>query len=97
MILFQNNKKIDVECFKNLNLLAHAQLEEIDLGSSCGGHGICGGDKVRIESGGANLNSPTDAERKHLSSEELASGWRLACQSWPAADHISISVKCRSK
>lgn len=44
--------------------------------SPCGGHGRCG--KCRVIANGA-LSPVTDAERRHLSAEELARGVRLAC------------------
>ena len=42
----------------------------------CGGHGKCG--KCKVIARGA-LSELTDAERQHLSAEELAGGVRLAC------------------
>jgi uncharacterized 2Fe-2S/4Fe-4S cluster protein (DUF4445 family) len=43
----------------------------------CGGNGRCRGCKVRLTTGEAAVN---DAQREHLSADELADGWRLACQ-----------------
>ncbi len=43
----------------------------------CGGNGRCRGCKVRLTSGNAAIN---EAQREHLSEEELQDGWRLACQ-----------------
>lgn len=43
----------------------------------CGDRGVCG--KCRVQVVGA-LSQPTGAERKTLSSDQLAAGWRLACQ-----------------
>jgi len=43
----------------------------------CGGNGRCRGCKIRIVEGDASVN---DAQRERLSAEELAAGWRLACQ-----------------
>jgi len=44
----------------------------------CGGKGTCGKCKVKVCSGKA---SPiTEAEQRHLSEQELAAGYRLACQ-----------------
>jgi ferredoxin len=93
-VTFTKNKQTtQVQCFRILNLLAHAQMEEIDLGSQCGGHGICGKDRILVNSTGSNDISPfTDAEKEHLTSEELQSGWRLGCQSWPQADNLEICV-----
>ena len=44
----------------------------------CGGQGRCRGCKVRVLQGHVSVNA---AQREHLSEEELAQGWRLACQS----------------
>ena len=43
----------------------------------CGGNGRCRGCKIRVVSGSVLVNQ---AQREHLSEEELAAGWRLACQ-----------------
>jgi ferredoxin len=85
-------KAIDVPCYRYLNLLAHAQLEELEIGSRCGGHGICGGDRVQVEAPADAVSPPTEAEREHLGEELIAQGWRLACQCYPSADDFSIRV-----
>lgn len=65
---------------------APASLRELALSagvllpSACGGRGTCGKCRVRVR--GA-LTAPTGPELRHLSTEELAGGWRLACQSIP--------------
>ena len=67
-----------------LNLLAHAQAIELEIGSACGGHGVCGGDRVRLTpEANAQCSPITSAEREHLTDAEIASGIRLACQCWP--------------
>lgn len=44
----------------------------------CGGNGFCGKCRLKVLAG---ASSPvTDHERKKLSDEELAAGWRLSCQ-----------------
>lgn len=89
-----SGKKIQVESEPNLNLLAHAQIAELSIGSLCGGKGICGGDKVKIQitTPKYDLSEVTNAERQHLSHSELQSGFRLACQCFPnnKTDHIVI-------
>jgi len=58
----------------------------VDLQSVCGGQGTCGKCKVRLlrqagsDSLEVALSAPTKLEEKHLSAEEFAKGWRLACQ-----------------
>lgn len=49
----------------------------IILPSACGGRGLCGMCRVRVEKGGGPL---APEEQKRLTSEELALGWRLACR-----------------
>lgn len=91
---FRNGKLVSkVDCFQSLNLLAHAQMEEQETGSECGGHGKCGKDKVLIsEEDRKKINAPTFLENKHLSVEELSAGWRLACQAFPNENDLSITV-----
>lgn len=43
----------------------------------CGGNGLCRGCRIRLVSGQAPISA---AERDRLSPDELADGWRLACQ-----------------
>lgn len=76
----------------NLNLLAHAQSIELEIGSRCGGHGVCGGDRVRILAPSPKLSAVTDAERRHLSKDEIARGYRLACQCFPESSDFSLRV-----
>ena len=80
-----------VECFVSLNLLAHAQMLEIDVGSRCGGHGVCGGDRIKLSSQQA-FSEPTEIERKHLSPLELSQGYRLACQCFPEQPDLDAEL-----
>jgi ferredoxin len=82
-----------IPCSSQLNLLAHAQLEEIDVGSRCGGFGECGGDKILVRKGHEHLSVLTSAEREHLSAEEIARGFRLACQVFPESDSAEIDIQ----
>jgi ferredoxin len=87
-------------CDRNLNLLAHAQAIEMDLGSQCGGHGRCGKDRVRTTEPNGQPDAPslsplTEAERRHLSAQEIAAGWRLACQCFPEKNDLNIKVALR--
>jgi ferredoxin len=81
-------------CEPQLNLLAHAQAIELDIGSRCGGHGVCGGDRVRVTplTDGA-LSPVSEAERTHLSEADLASGIRLACQCFPQPGTRFIEIR----
>ncbi|NMC83492.1 MAG: DUF4445 domain-containing protein [Armatimonadetes bacterium] len=51
----------------------------------CGGNGRCRGCRVRVLQGSASLN---DTQRERLSLDEIANGWRLACQMEPDSDLV---------
>lgn len=93
---FKKEKKT-VPCYRSLNLLAHAQIENISLGSQCGGHGVCGKDQIQIDPQKKYLFSPPSMrELHHLGEEKIKQGWRLACQCFPAEDQLEIIIKTNS-
>jgi len=55
----------------------------------CGGQGRCRGCRVRVLAGTAEIN---DAQRQRLSPDELASGWRLACQ-WSVESDLVLELR----
>jgi uncharacterized 2Fe-2S/4Fe-4S cluster protein (DUF4445 family) len=65
-------------------ILAAAQDMGVELVSLCGGVGACDSCKVRIATGHA--EPPTLVEESLFSDDELAAGWRLACQVNPLGD-----------
>jgi ferredoxin len=80
-------------CLQGLNVLAHAQLIELDIGSQCGGKARCGKDWVWIASEDRKwFNSPEKIEVHHLGSEAVGKGWRLACQAFPSRDNLEIQI-----
>lgn len=83
--LNQSHEYVVDFCEPQLNILAHAQAIELDVGSECGGHGICGKDRIRV-SGSGLLSPPTQEEMEHLGEQELRAGVRLACQCFPEKD-----------
>ena len=83
------------EWIPSLNLLGHAQVSELDIGSRCGGHGICGGDRIRIaaEIQSRFLSAPTEHELELLDEDERRAGWRLACQCFPDAKRFPGQIR----
>ena len=80
-------------CEPNLNLLAHAQAIELDIGSECGGHGICGKDRIIIPAPArAQMSEIGEEERHHFTDAEFAQGWRLACQCFPNERDLKVDV-----
>jgi len=71
-------------CQENESLLDAARRLSVDLDSVCGGSGKCRRCKVRILSG--RVSPHTAVEQDIFSPEELAAGWRLACQTHPAGN-----------
>jgi ferredoxin len=81
-------------CHPGLNLLGHAQMIELAIGSECGGHGKCGRDRVQIrEADRAKVNPPTAIEMAILGPGELQEGDRLACQCFPNREDLEITVR----
>ena len=50
----------------------------------CAGKGKCHSCKVQVLKG--TVSKPTSSERELFSPQELADGWRLACQTYPTSD-----------
>lgn len=76
-------QQVEVSAAQNLfQALAEAG---ISLNQACGGHGICGKCRVRIES---LAPPPTDLDREHLSAAELDRGFRLACAFTPTGGEV---------
>jgi uncharacterized 2Fe-2S/4Fe-4S cluster protein (DUF4445 family) len=74
-------KRIDIE--QGTNLLEAAQLAGVHLASLCGGAGLCDSCRVRVDRG--EVSEPTLEERE-IFGGDLASGFRLACQTIPESD-----------
>ncbi|MFN2275244.1 MAG: ASKHA domain-containing protein [Anaerolineales bacterium] len=81
------------EILPGRNLLEAARSAGVDLVSVCGGYGSCDSCRVRLMSG--RLNPPTREEEEIFEPEELAAGYRLACQSVPETD-VKLDVPAES-
>jgi len=91
----ENTKQVfdSGECEPQLNLLAHAQLIELSIGSECGGHGKCGKDRIVIPVESAkNFSQVNSVERGLLSPEEISRGVRLACQCFPEKSNQTVTI-----
>jgi uncharacterized 2Fe-2S/4Fe-4S cluster protein (DUF4445 family) len=73
------------------SILDYARSLGIGLSAVCGGKGVCGKCKVQILSG--SVSKPRQHEIDNFSTEQLAAGWRLACQYYPENDcliHVPV-------
>ena len=67
---------VTIEVDNGENLLSAAAKAGLYIQASCGGDGVCGKCKVKIEQGEVAAN-----KAMQLKAEEHAEGFRLACQS----------------
>jgi ferredoxin len=88
-ITFLTNDRKVVSAPINSNLLRVSLREKGGIPFKCGG-GLCGTCKCRIERGLEHTDAVKPKERNHLSQEELAEGYRMACQTFVNGD-ISVS------
>lgn len=71
---------------ESTSLLSAAQEAGVALSAICGGVGVCQDCKIRVEKG--ETSGVTKSEREVFSEEQLAQGWRLACQVYPLEDLV---------
>ncbi|XQM36315.1 hypothetical protein DFLDMN_003125 [Cupriavidus sp. H19C3] len=85
--LTNDNKVVDAPA--NSNLLRVSLREQGGIPFKCGG-GLCGTCRCRIESGLEHTDAVKPKERRHLNDDDLANGYRMACQTFVNGD-ISVS------
>ena len=78
-----------IEIRAGQTLLDAARQGGVDLTALCGGDGWCHGCLVRVVEG--KLSPVTLNEEAALTSEQLAAGYRLACQAEPLS-HVKIDI-----
>jgi len=88
-ITFLSNGALVVNAPENSNLLRVSLKERGGIPFKCGG-GLCGTCKCKIESGLENTDKVKPKERRHLSDEDFANGYRMACQTFVHGD-IAVS------
>lgn len=69
------------------SLLEIARRSGVMIYATCGGAGRCGRCQVKIEGGLAGVEC--EREREQFTKEELAAGWRLACQLLPERSFVA--------
>ncbi len=84
-VTFKQQGSDDVEIFASAheNLLALARKANVAIDAPCSGNASCGKCRVKLVSG--ELHSP---KSRHITDEEYAAGWRLACISEVVADVV---------
>ena len=75
--------KVKVNLESGQTILDSTRIVGLPISSECGGRGTCGKCQVVIHPS----PSPTESDQKHLTSEQITDGFRLACQ------HVSDNVR----
>ncbi|UPY38412.1 2Fe-2S iron-sulfur cluster binding domain-containing protein [Sediminicoccus sp. KRV36] len=88
-VTFVSNEGKQVEADAGGSLLRISIREKGGIPFKCGG-GLCGTCKCRFEAGREHASAITAKERKHLTEDQFAAGWRMACQTFVNGD-ASIS------
>jgi len=92
-VTFVSNAMKSVTASENSNLLRVSLREQGGIPFKCGG-GICGTCKCLIERGIEHTDAVKPKERRHLSDNDLAQGYRMACQTFIHGD-VSVSWQPR--
>ncbi len=88
-VIFVTNEGKSVSAPENSSLLRVSIREKGGIPFKCGG-GLCGTCRCHIDQGIENTDAIKDKERRHLSAEEIAAGYRMACQTFLSGD-VSVS------
>ena len=75
-VTFQPGGRV-VGVLAGTKVLEAAAQAGLAIQTPCGGDGVCGKCRVQVTGGAC---APGEAERRVFGAEELAAGWRLACQ-----------------
>ena len=83
---FENSEDVTVFAAFGESLLEVARKTNVAIDAPCGGNGACGKCKVKL------MGGPLDSKKtSHISDEEYAAGWRLACIS-KIIDDVEVLV-----
>jgi len=88
-ITFLTNDGKTVSVPPDSNLLRVSLREKGGIPFKCGA-GICGTCRCKIESGLEHADKVKQKERKHLTDEDIANGYRMACQTFVSGD-VAVS------
>jgi ferredoxin len=89
-VTFVTNGNKIVTAEENTNLLRLSLREKGGIPFKCGG-GLCGTCRCHIDHGLENTDAVKPRERNHLTEEDIASGYRMACQTFIVAGEVSVS------
>lgn len=93
-VTFITNAMKTVTAPVDSNLLRVSLREQGGIPFKCGA-GLCGTCRCLIEQGREHLDAVKPKERRHLTEDDLANGYRMACQTFIRGD-VAVSWKPRT-
>lgn len=93
--VFADGSRQVVDAYRQLNILAHAEIYEIKLPQACGGQAECGTCRFRVLEGTLSAPPPDERELTENFPKAFASDERLACMSRPRSDLTVGLLKVR--
>lgn len=82
------NRDQRVEVNPAHSLLNNFLIQQVPIATICGGKARCGRCRIKVLAGSEGMTPLREPEKKRLTPEELAQGWRLACQNHALRDLI---------
>lgn len=74
--------------YPRINLLAHAEMIELELPQTCGGQAECGTCRVRVVEGECTPARGDEVELTTRHAKRFAAGERLSCRARPRSDLV---------
>ncbi len=87
--------EVAADGYRPLNLLAHADMIDLDLPQACGGQAECGTCRVRVVSGEVTPPTPDELELRARFPRRFAEGERLSCRARPRGDLVIEPLRVR--
>ncbi|PIE19816.1 MAG: hypothetical protein CSA66_02075 [Proteobacteria bacterium] len=81
--------RVELDGYGRLNLLAHAEMIELELPQKCGGQAECGTCRVRVLEGEVTPPTPDERDLSERHARRFADGERLACRARPRGDVVA--------
>ena len=92
---FADGTEQTVDAYRQLNVLAHAEIYGIKLPQACGGQADCGTCRIRVIEGVLTPPPPDERDLTRNFPKSFAPNERLACMSRPRSDLVIGLLKVR--
>ena len=83
-----DGERVECDGYARLNLLAHAEMIELELPQTCGGQAECGTCRVRVIAGEATPPTGDEHELRDRHAKRFRDRERLSCRARPKSDMV---------